>query len=360
LVLIERTAPTISVVVPTHDGAATLAKCLGALSVSSIPPLECIVVDDGSSDASAMVARQFGAQVFATNAGNRGPAAARNLGALHATGDVLLFLDADVCVRPDTLQRIADAFAANPAMDALIGSYDDSPSEPNFCSQYRNLMHCFFHQTARSDASTFWTGCGAIRRQTFFEHSGFDEKHRHPSMEDVEFGYRLTQSGRRIVLDSKIQVTHAKKWTVLAMLKTDILNRGIPWTRLILRYRRMPNDLNLKWSQRASVPAAWLIVALILSAIFRAFGEVSAIFPSDFWIRTMLIASVSFFVVLNLPFYRFLAQRRGLQFSGLVIPLHLCFHLLNGVSFLAGVLVHTCSEMLERFSVVPAESGGAL
>ena len=121
------------------------------------------MVDDASTDSSHAIAGQFRARLLTTGASNRGPAAARNLGASYAQGDILLFLDADVCVHPDTLQQIADEFAANPAMDALMGSYDDTPSESNFCSQYRNLMHCFFHRTGRREASTFWTGCGAIR-----------------------------------------------------------------------------------------------------------------------------------------------------------------------------------------------------
>ena len=312
------------------------------------------MVDDASTDSSHAIAGQFRTRLLTTGASNRGPAAARNLGASYAQGDILLFLDADVCVHPDTLEQIADEFAANPAMDALMGSYDDTPAESNFCSQYRNLMHCFFHRTGRREASTFWTGCGAIRRHIFLNEGGFDERYLHPSMEDVELGYRLTQSGRRIVLDSRIQVTHAKKWTLWAMLKTDVLDRGIPWTQLILRYRRMPNDLNLNWSQRASVPAAWLIALLAVFAIFGVPGLAGR--SSGPWSTATLIASAAVFVALNLQFYRFLAQRRGLYFSAVAIPLNLCFHFLNGVSFLAGVFLHTRSRILAPWSVRLADS----
>ena len=51
-----------------------------------------------------------------------------------------------------------------PGIAAVFGSYDDEPGAPNLVSQYRNLLHHFVHQTGRTEASTFWTGCGAVRR----------------------------------------------------------------------------------------------------------------------------------------------------------------------------------------------------
>ena len=65
------------------------------------------------------------------------------------------------------------AFAEDLTLDALIGSYDDDPAERDFLSQYKNLMHCFVHQTGNEQASTFWSGCGAIRRDVSLAHSGF-------------------------------------------------------------------------------------------------------------------------------------------------------------------------------------------
>ena len=107
----------------------------------------------GSTDGSAEVAREFGVTVLSTE-GRQGPAKARNLGARQARGEILFFLDADVCARPSTLQRVQSSFEEDPALDALIGSYDDAPSSPDFISQYKNLMHCFVHQSGRRSAST--------------------------------------------------------------------------------------------------------------------------------------------------------------------------------------------------------------
>src|SRR5947207_1321887 len=84
-------------------------------------------------------------------------------------------------------------------LTALIGSYDESPLSAGFVSQYRNLLHCYTHQNGRREASTFWAGCGAMRRDRFVHHAGFDERYRYPSIEDIELGVRLRQAGERIL-----------------------------------------------------------------------------------------------------------------------------------------------------------------
>lgn len=255
----------LSVVIPAHNSAGHLRQCLEALRQSPAQPLEVIVVDDGSIDDSAAVAREFGAQVLPTES-RGGPAKARNFGANHARGEILFFLDADVCVHADTLDRVEEAFATDPDLDAVIGSYDDSPGAEDFLSQYKNLMHSFVHQHARQQASTFWSGCGAIRRTLFLEYGGFDESYGRPSIEDIELGYRLRSEGRKLSLHRDIQVKHLKQWSFWALVKTDIFDRGIPWTELILRDRHMPNDLNVQLSQRVSVALVFLLSGMSLFA----------------------------------------------------------------------------------------------
>jgi hypothetical protein len=123
-------------------------------------------------------------------------------------------------------------------------------------------MHCFVHQNGKRKASTFWSGCGAIRRTVFLEHGGFCESYQRPAIEDIELGYRLTRAGHKVILDKSLMVTHLKRWTFWNLLKTDIVDRGIPWTELILRDRFLPNDLNVQIGQRLSVALAFLIVGM--------------------------------------------------------------------------------------------------
>lgn len=264
----------ISVIVPVYNGGSDFARCLAALQSSTIPPHEVIVVDDGSTDDSAEQARACGYRVLTTPQPRSGPAKARNIGAHVASGQVLFFIDADVCVQPDSVGRVQAAFESDPELDALIGSYDDDPAHRDFLSQYKNLMHAFVHQSAREQASTFWSGCGAIRRSVFLQHSGFDESYARPAIEDIELGFRMARANHKMILDKDLRVKHLKRWTFWKLVRTDVMDRGIPWTELILRDRSMPNDLNLQISQRISVALAFLLLltALGIAIYFRGYA----------------------------------------------------------------------------------------
>lgn len=312
---------SISVVIPVYNSAEYLSVCLTALARSTRAPDECIVVDDGSTDASAGVARAAGVQVLETG-GRYGPSRARNLGARAARGDLLVFLDADVAIHEGTLAGIADRFEREPELDALIGSYDDEPSSPDFLSQYRNMQHCYVHRRACRLASTFWTACGAVRPEVFWAHGGFDENCW--AIEDIEFGYRMHAASRRIALDPGLQVKHLKRWTFSNWLRTDIFVRAIPWTEVILRHRRMPNDLNTGWADRASVAG---VFAAPVAAVFL--GALPAVLVLG------LVLS------LNCGFYAFLARKRGWWFAARAIPPHLIYMLYSGAGFAIGVMKHT-------------------
>lgn len=263
--------PTVSVVIPVYNAAGHLRSCLDHLSKSTCKDYECIVVDDGSTDDSAATARRWGAKVVNTG-GRRGPAHARNLGARHAAGDIILFIDSDVLVHEDTLARVVSDFSTDSELDAVMGSYDDEPGASDFLSQYRNLMHCFVHQTGQRKASTFWSGCGAIRRPVFLEQNGFDETYGRPEIEDIELGYRLSRAGRKLILDRHLLVKHLKRWGLWRVIRTDVLDRGVPWTELILREQKLPDDLNVQLSQRLSVALVFLMLGIAALTAVRWHG----------------------------------------------------------------------------------------
>jgi GT2 family glycosyltransferase len=86
--------PSLSRIVPAHNAAETLAACLQAV-FDAAPPAQVIVVDDASTDATAEIAVRFACELIRLPA-NRGAAAARNVGAAMAWGDILFFLDSDI------------------------------------------------------------------------------------------------------------------------------------------------------------------------------------------------------------------------------------------------------------------------
>jgi len=112
----ERTDPVepeLSIIVPVRNGAGTLRACLEALVSAPGPARELIVVDDGSEDNSADIAASLGVRTL-KYAHRLGCAGARNSGARHTTGPVLVFVDDDVVIHPSALQRISKFMSENP------------------------------------------------------------------------------------------------------------------------------------------------------------------------------------------------------------------------------------------------------
>ena len=311
----------VSIIVPVCNNPRDLRECLAALNASSYTNFEVIVVDDASTDETHEVARAGGASVLRLNK-NSGPSSARNLGAQHATGDILFFVDADVVVGPDAVGRVVKTLEQHPEIAAVFGSYDNQPRARGMVSQYRNLLHHYVHQNGEVVASTFWGACGAIRRHVFESVGGFDEKRYPRCIEDIELGYRLRRAGHRIMLDKGLQGTHLKRWTLRSMIRTDICCRAIPWTRLIFETKSAPDDLNLRNGQKASVAAVGIALLSLLLAPFRTEG--------------MLVAVAALLVVLmlNRSLYAFFLRLRGPLFACGAYVLHVLYYFYGGLTYL--------------------------
>lgn len=290
----------LSAIVPATNDPPTLERCVAAIREAAEAPDELIVVE---------------------RADLPGPAAARNEGATRATGDVLVFVDADVVARPDAFRRIRRAFEADAELAALFGSYDDEPGDPGVVSTFRNLLHHHVHHAGAGPASTFWAGLGAIRRDAFAAAGGFDaHRYPHPSVEDIELGLRISAAGGRIRLDPTVQGTHLKAWTLGGMLHTDFARRGIPWTELLLEHGGASTALNLGWRHRLSALA-------VLTAAASSAGRR----------RRLAAVSLVALVALNADFYRVLLRRRGPLQAAAGVGLHALHHL-SGIAAVPAAL----------------------
>jgi GT2 family glycosyltransferase len=333
--------PALTVIVPVRRDPENLARCLESLRRASHPRCEVVVVDDASGDSTPEVALRHGARLLRQEH-RTGPAAARNRGAEAASHPWLYFLDADVAVAPDTLDRVAAHIEEDPSRAAFFGSYDAEPAAPGLVSQYRNLLHHYVHQSGNREASTFWSGCGVVRKSVFLELGGFDTSYGSASIEDIELGARLRAAGHRVELMKDLQVRHLKRWSLWSMVRADVARRGIPWTLLILREGKFPNDLNLRYGQRLSVALTGTLVAALAALPWLA----GAARPAAGWIARGCLVGV---VLLNLPFFRFLRRRRGPGFALASVPLHLLYFLCSGVAFGAGLLIHWGRSSIGRW-----------
>lgn len=313
----------VSVIIPVFNGERTVKACLESVFQSEYGSFEVIVVDDGSTDHSARIAYQFPCRVMRMEK-NAGAAAARNRGAAVSLGEILFFLDADIIVEKNTLQQIVETFHSRPDISALFCSYQKNTLPSNFFSTYKNLVHHYTHQTSRADAATFCGGFGAIRREIFLQFHGFDESRR--SLEDVELGYRLHQSGHKIYLNKKIQVTHCKHYSLIGLIKSDLLHRAIPWTTIMLSKKIFRNDLNTKVNNILSVPVAFLMLFTLPSIYF---------FPES---RAVFFLLLGLFLVLNRDFYVFVLREKGTVFTAKTILMSWCTYLYSGVGLMIGFL----------------------
>lgn len=319
----------IAAIVPVYNGGTDLPRCVAALLAAGLEPMQIVIVDDASCDGVAKsVARDTGARYLASGGSRpRGPARARNLGAAEAAeADAFLFVDADVVVARDTPARFVQRLREHPAPSAVFGSYDDRPDADGLISQYRNLLHHYMHQRSPGEATTFWSGCGVVRRTDFFAVGGFDERFTRASIEDIDFGLRLSDAGYRVILDPDIQCGHLKRWSVTGWLRTDCRARAMPWARLLIRRGKgLPDNLNLGWRERLSAAAALGFLLTLSSAV---------LLPG---VREIALAAGAFalllFIALQRDLIGFFARTRGRRFAGAAMLLHMVYFLNASATF---------------------------
>lgn len=160
-------APTVSVVIPVRDDAQELDVCLSLLARQTVAPLEVVVVDNGSTDSSAAVARRWGAVVVGEP--RVGIPAAAATGYDAAAGAVIARLDADSRPGPQWVQTVVERMSADPGLDALTGtgSFYDAPRGLRTAASvvYLGAYYVFGHLALGHTA--LWGSCMAMRAGTW-------------------------------------------------------------------------------------------------------------------------------------------------------------------------------------------------
>jgi hypothetical protein len=328
-----KSALPLSVVVPVHNGAATLDRALIAILASEMlrDSFELIVVDDASSDGSATVAARYADTVVRLTGRESGPAYARNRGAELARGEVVAFVDADTMVRSRTLSGMLEMLAKHPGLDAIAASHDETPAASNFASQYWNLLVHFGEQHRGATGGSFASGCAAIRRSVLLGIGMYDEwRFGTACLESVELAKRLSEAGHGVFLSRELQVTQLKRWSIWSVCReawdrSSLLTRSLGYQHT---RRSAPTEVVFTLS-RSLAPAFAVICTIFLCSAF--FAE-----PTRPWAITMVVTGV---VDLNLSVYRFLALSRGLAFAMASAPVHGLMQFLGGVALCAGKLM---------------------
>lgn len=302
-----------------------------------------VVVDDGSFDGTAAAAEAAGAWVLRPEDAPIGPGRARDL-AVRRIGQaagaappaaVVAVVDADVVVHPDAFGLLIDELERDPGVVAAFGAYDERPPAPAVASRYANLRHHFTHQQAGGEAVTFWAGLGVVRRDAWEGVGGFGSRYERPAIEDIDLGRRLVAAGGRIRCVPAAQATHHKAWTLRQLWRTDVFQRALPWSRLIVNEPAVvpvpppaggvgaaPARLN---TGRADQLSALAVHGFWLSLLAGMFMD-----PLLLVVPALLLGA---WIVLNGRFLALLARRGGVKLllgGGL---LHAAYHGYASVAF---------------------------
>jgi GT2 family glycosyltransferase len=313
----------ISVIMPTMFWSGTFERCARrvlSLIDSTAANTEVVFAFDGAAPPPPAWLDRPGVRIVKTGV-RSGPAIARNLAAESAQGEILFFVDADVELAIDAIDRVHAAFTADQDLVGLFGTYDDEPAADGVTSYFRNLLHHHTHVSHPGKAGTFWSGCGAMRKTAFLDLGGFDEKYAYPSVEDIELGMRAAANGGRILLTPDVRCKHLKRWTFASMVITDIVHRATPWTRLIMTSHELPATLNLDWRGRLSGVCSVLLAVCVAASAFA---------PTMLWAA---IACGLVVVAVNSNFYWLCLRKRGVGFALSSIALHWLYFFYSSLTF---------------------------
>jgi len=244
--------PYFSIIVPYHNSSKTIGALLDSIQQSKkIPPLEVIIVDDGSKDtfvvpSSWFLGRKKKKLQTTRNQelrtvhlqANHGPAKARNRGAEKAKGKFLVFLDSDVELLPDALHNLWEIYKDDPDIVAVTGVWMKHQKTKAFFPNFKALRDWSYWINERDKSGYYYlfsTRIASIKRDVFARLKGFDETYAGPLVEDIEFTYRVARR-YAIIFAPNVRVRH--EFEDFFPIAKKYFWRSYYWTKLYQQRKR--------------------------------------------------------------------------------------------------------------------------
>lgn len=253
-----------SIIIPAYNARKTLSECLTACLGQAYTDFEVIIVDDGSTDETGQITAQFEAVRYHRQP-NGGPASARNSGARIASGDILVYTDADCIPQADWLKQLADGF--EDGVVAVGGTYTIANPDARLARVVQAEIAARHRQFGR-EVDFLGSFNVAYRRDAFEVVGGFDESYRQASGEDNDLAYRLHDNGGRMVFNPKAVVAHYHPERLLAYLRTQ--SRHGYWRVKLYRDhpRRSGGDQYAGWPDLLAPPLGLALPLLLMLIVF--------------------------------------------------------------------------------------------
>lgn len=224
---------SVSVVLPTYNRAHTIGRALSSVFAQSRQPDEVLVVDDGSSDATASVVSQFPRVRLLTLPHNQGAAQARNEGVRRTTGDFIAFLDSDDAWAPGKLAAQLDLLSTRPDVGLLCTGIEVHARNGTVCT-YLAEQPPDTWSLAELHTYPFSTSTWMMRRSLFLDVGGFDPSL--PNCEDLDLLARITSLRHTIKVMPAVLVT---KYNQDDGLDTNLPRRAASLSMLFSRHAQM-------------------------------------------------------------------------------------------------------------------------
>lgn len=298
----------ISVVVPVYNSARTLRECLQALKNQKDSNYEVIVVNDCSLDDSLEICREFSFNTLSL-ADNRGQAVARNEGVKNAAGEIIAFVDSDVVVPPDWLEKYRQLLLTYTEADMICSEYDGSLEDTRpalfafYESSYRRLSIPSYIRSSTS------SNC-VIYREAFEEVGGYPEycinakkdvanQKAVATHEDGELGFLLSEKGKKIVWSHENPVKHyfRNSWK-------SYLRQQIGFSRYaVLSVFKFPKMLFREtiYSKEKIIPQLAVVLMMLLAVLGLFFGKIGILVTIFIEISCLLV-----FYILHRKFMHYL------------------------------------------------------
>lgn len=286
----------VSLIVPMHNASGHIEKCLSSILHQTKKDLEVILVDDHSEDDTLEKAKKYPFSIIEREKGGS-PSIARNRGAENASGDIFVFIDSDIVLKPDSIEKIISA-VSRPDTDVVSGTYESDMPQTGFFSQLQNLM-AICRQSGLPEFVTFTNSAFcAIKRKTFESIGGYDETMSY--YEDVEIGHRLAENGYRCRSNPDLKVTHLKRFTHIGLLKDYFRKVAVAG-----KYKRKNFEKGLKSEELSnSLKVAGVSSGLTLLSVFFI-----GINPLIF------LFFLGLYSISMVPMLRFFVEKRDLLFA---------------------------------------------
>lgn len=224
----------IRVIVPCYDSDLTIEKCISSLFDSTGVDFELYVTDDGNNNKLAAIKNEYPIKVIKTS-GQEGAGRARNIGAYGFKGQIVVFIDSDVQIFPDTIAALIKPIKENTA-EATVGSYLKQHSK-NFFDSYKNFYIAYRYNSHYTYlTNTFWSAICAIDYKVFAKMNGFKECYSGAGPEDIDTGVELSLQGARILSVPQARGIHLSEFSFIKLLNNDL--------------RKGTEDIYVHWTEK--------------------------------------------------------------------------------------------------------------